>query len=405
MGELRVRDDRWPMVISGTGGLVGLLLVGELIVFAIRPGDAHSGFNSGVITCVPFIVGIVYGGYWLARSDLSPDRYGRVGRWWIAGTIATTVVVLFINASMETMTIPLFLSTVRWSAAVGGGIGLAMGVLQTRTNQRALEAEQARRRERQTERERDRLEEFAGIVSHDLRNPLNVADGHLDLLREDCDSPHIEDISSAHDRMQEIVDDTFTLARAGTDVGETAPVELAEVAEACWQTVERADAALRVEGSTTVEADEDRLRHLFENLFRNAVEHSSTSPQSQVPGDAVEHSSTSSQASPDDAVEHGSTSSQASPEDAVEHGGANPMVRLGVVDGGRGFYVEDDGPGIPESERECVFESGYSGSGDGTGFGLSIVETVVDAHGWEITATESRDGGARFEVTGIRSVA
>ena len=68
-----------------------------------------------------------------------------------------------------------------------------------------------------------------------------------------------------------------------------------------------------------------------------------------------------------------------------------------------GFYVADTGPGIPPSDREDVFEAGYSTSEDGTGFGLRIVGQIADAHGWEITVTESEngEGGARFEFTGV----
>jgi signal transduction histidine kinase len=74
-------------------------------------------------------------------------------------------------------------------------------------------------------------------------------------------------------------------------------------------------------------------------------------------------------------------------------------VTVGDLDGG--FYVEDDGPGVPEDDRESVFTAGYSTADDGTGFGLSIVKQVTDAHGWSIALTESGAGGARFEITGV----
>jgi signal transduction histidine kinase len=68
-----------------------------------------------------------------------------------------------------------------------------------------------------------------------------------------------------------------------------------------------------------------------------------------------------------------------------------------------GFYLEDDGPGIPEAECDAVFESGYSTAEDGTGFGLTIVEEIVEGHGWSIRLTEGTDGGVRFEITGIET--
>jgi len=69
-----------------------------------------------------------------------------------------------------------------------------------------------------------------------------------------------------------------------------------------------------------------------------------------------------------------------------------------------GFYVADDGPGIPPDERDRVFEPGHSTSEDGTGYGLWIVEEIVTAHGWTVDATESATGGARFEITGVEFV-
>jgi signal transduction histidine kinase len=163
------------------------------------------------------------------------------------------------------------------------------------------------------------------------------------------------------------------------------PVALPEVIQRGWDTVETADAALQVDVHATVPADESRLRQLLENLFRNAVEHGSTSPPSRAPEDAVEHGSTS-------------PASQAQ-QDPAEHDGSDVTVRVGPLDDG--FYVADDGPGIPSEDRERVFESGYSTSEDGTGFGLAIVREIADAHGWDVDVCESEAGGARFEVTAV----
>ena len=222
-------------------------------------------------------------------------------------------------------------------------------------------------RERELERQNERLEEFASVVSHDLRNPLNVAAGRLELLEDECDSGQIDAIRRAHDRMETLIDDLLALARDGET--ESEPVELGPFCENCWQNVETGTGTLRVETDRTVHADRGRLKQLFENLVRNAVEHGSTSPDSQTR------------------------------QDAIEHGGEDVTVVVGDLDDG--FYVEDDGPGIPPEDRDRVFDAGYSTAPDGTGFGLSIVRDVVEAHGWEIRLTEGDDGGARFEITGV----
>ncbi len=218
-----------------------------------------------------------------------------------------------------------------------------------------------RERERELERQNERLEEFANVVSHDLRNPLNVAMGRVELLRETGEPEHIDEIRDALERIHAIVEDVLTLAREGEAVEDPAEVSLATIATDAWSTVQHDGATLQVDDDPAVRADDARLQRLLENLFRNAI----------------------------------------------EHGGSDVSVRVGVFepDPGSssrlGMYVEDDGPGIPADEREAVFESGYTSVQDGTGFGLSIVQRIAEAHGWDVTVTEGRDGGARFEFTGV----
>lgn len=206
---------------------------------------------------------------------------------------------------------------------------------------------------RELEHQNERLDEFASIVSHDLRSPLTVATGHLELAQETHKSEHLDKASDALNRSQALIDDLLTLAREGEGATDIESVALADVAESCWETTGTKSAILDATATQVIQADRSQLRELFDNLFRNAV----------------------------------------------EHGGNNITVSVGAMDDG--FYVADTGTSIPESNREKIFEAGYSTNEDGTGFGLRIVEQIVDAHGWEVTVTESEEGGARFEVTGV----
>lgn len=351
-----ILSQRWPRAISGVGILLGVVLVGELFAISTHRLPPHEAFYTGVVTSAPFIVAFVYGGYWLERSHLRPDQYSRLGRWWVGGMIVTALVILSINGRMQAMSVGIFVATARWSGAIGGAIGFMIGVSQARAVRQAIEAEEARIHQRKIKQERDQLEQVASIVSHDLRNPLSVASGQLELLREEHSSPHIENISSAHDRMATIIEDTLTLAEAGQTVGDTAPVELASLATTCWETVESAGATISIHDTGHVLADRDRLKQLFENLFRNAIEH----------------------AGPDVCVTVGTT-----PE---------------------GFYVADNGPGIPSAKRARIFEAGYTTEENGTGFGLSIVQQIATGHNWEVRVTDADDGGARFEIAGVECV-
>ncbi|WP_435196981.1 PAS domain-containing protein [Natronomonas sp. EA1] len=238
------------------------------------------------------------------------------------------------------------------------------------------------------------LDALASVLSHDLRSPLTVATGYLDLARETGDLAHLDRVERAHDRMRELIGDLLRLARSGEEVGERVELDLATVAEDAWKNVETGDARL-VTASVTVNGDRNRLTQLFENLFRNSVEHSSTGCRTGS-DNSVEHSSTSprSQAH-EDAVEHSYTDRRTQSGDAFEHSehaGEALTVRVGPLDGG--FYVEDDGPGLPEAVREAVEDGRLD---ELSGLGLRIVTSIATGHGWRVTATEGRDGGARFE--------
>ncbi|GGC49189.1 PAS domain S-box protein [Haloferax sulfurifontis] len=253
------------------------------------------------------------------------------------------------------------------------GEDLFVAMIRDISEQKAREAELVEQNER--------LDRFTSVVSHDLRNPLQVAVGRLELLGDDCDSHHIDDIDRALDRMDDLISDLLVLARDGDDAMTVEPVALSDLARTCWQNVVTDGATLAVETDTVVDADRDQLQQLLENLFRNAVEHGSTGRRTES----------------DDAVEHGSTGNRTASGDATERGSADGGVTVTVGETDRGFFVEDDGVGIPPEDRDTVFEAGYTTSPQGTGFGLNIVSQVAATHGWEVTVSEGSEGGARFE--------
>ncbi|WP_439027130.1 PAS domain S-box protein [Haloarchaeobius sp. DT45] len=243
--------------------------------------------------------------------------------------------------------------------------------------------------ERQLERENARLEDFASIVSHDLRNPLDIISVTLELARQDENLDRLDAIERATARMNELIDDLLLLTRQGKVVGETSLVDVATVARQAWANVDTQNATLTVDPDLdTIAADEPRLLQVFENLFRNSIEHGlvpcpdtvETAPQGIGNGGRIDGSN-----QPEGGETQWATEGRLS-------------VRVGPLDAGQGFYVEDDGPGIPSNQRERVFDHGYTTSTEGTGFGLSIVRDIVEAHKWQIEATESESGGARFEV-------
>lgn len=170
------------------------------------------------------------------------------------------------------------------------------------TFQRELESSQ-----QALERQNERLEKFASVVSHDLRNPLNVATWRLELARTECDSEHLAAVEQAHDRMQSLIEDLLTIARKGGEVEAVEPVELGELVRESWATMETADATYEVESGCSILADRSQLKQLLENLLRNAVEHGSTSSCLHARENCVEPGSTDSRDATrlDGAIDHG----------------------------------------------------------------------------------------------------
>ncbi len=212
-------------------------------------------------------------------------------------------------------------------------------------------------REQQLRDQRERLDQFADILAHDIRNPLSVAQGYTELAQQDHGHPELDDIAQALSRIEELVENILVLSKGGEDIGTVEPVVVVESVTQAWETVETQDATLdTTDDLGIIEADDSRFRDLLANIFRNAV----------------------------------------------EHGGSDVSVHVGRMSETDGIYIVDDGSGLSSEAQTHLFEYGYSTQTGGTGYGLSIVNQIATAHGWKITAGNDVTGGARFEITGIK---
>ncbi|MBX0295093.1 PAS domain-containing sensor histidine kinase [Haloarcula nitratireducens] len=228
--------------------------------------------------------------------------------------------------------------------------------------ERARTLQELRERERQLEatvedleETNERLDGFASMLAHELRNPVAIGQMYRQQLPEAEAPQAVEHVGDAFDRIEEMIDVMLVLTGGQQASDDRTRVALESVSRDAWGEVNTPDASLEVSLDTAVHADETYLRHLFRNLFENAIEHG---------GDAV-------------------------------------TVTVGELP--TGFYVEDDGSGIPAEKREAVFEAGYTTASahGGTGLGLAFVEELVDLYDWECTVTESGAGGARFEFRNV----
>ena len=210
--------------------------------------------------------------------------------------------------------------------------------------------------EQELERQNERLDRFASMLAHELRNPLQVAQIYLDFVDVADDTETIDKIAAALDRISEIIEVLLMLAQGGGSVGNREAVGLTGIAADAWANTDTGRAEVKVMNTRIFRVNPVHLQHLLENLFRNAIEHS----DGQV------------------------------------------TVRVGALEDG--FYVEDTGPGIPEDEREKVTEAGYTTDEEGIGLGLTFVAQLAEAYEWQYTITDSDEGGARFEFRGVEIV-
>ncbi|MFP9192900.1 sensor histidine kinase [Natronosalvus vescus] len=330
---------------------LGASYVGLALLFAAFPtvDDLSSAAIVIVVlfTAFPGTV-LLYGGYRLTRADIHAALYERIAGW-VLGSIGLMALILFLSqlASEVAGLVPNLLILTALASLAGFGMGLYDAQARTR----AREAEQ---RSRELAYQNNRLEGFAGVLAHELRNPLAIARGYheqLDPRNEEAS----REVALAHDRIEEMIDILLIIVRGSATDADDEPIDLAVLADQAWNGIDDGTGSETLEVATNgaIRGDVVHVHHLLVNLFQNSVEHAQ----------------------------------------------ADVTVRIGDLEDG--FFVEDDGPGIPVERHDEVVEPGVTTSSRGTGLGLMLVTQLASLYDWEWTLTESRDGGTRFEFTGV----
>lgn len=185
-----------------------------------------------------------------------------------------------------------------------------------------------------------RLDEFSSIVSHDLRNPLNVAMGYLNLSKESMDREDLDKVENSLNRMKNIIDEL--LAVSGD--AENFQKEELKLSEALEEAIESGNRKINYEivDDLDLKASRTGLINIFDNMISNSINHNSEEVSIKV----------------------GSTEN--------------------------GFYYTDDGHLDPEIEE--IEQHGYSTSEKGRGLGISIVKRLAGANDWDIELRKSDEG-------------
>jgi|APHM01.1.fsa_nt_gi PAS domain S-box len=246
----------------------------------------------------------------------------------------------------------------------GDAYGFAIYTDITERNQREAELEAYKQ---ELEDSNEKLERFAYIASHDLQEPLRMISSYIELLEADLGDELTDEqrenmafVADGAARMHEMIDGLLTYSRVQTQADPFAVVQPNEILDEVTQdlkvTIEAADATITVDDLPAVTADRQQLGQLFQNLLKNAIEHS----------DGPVHISVT-------ATQH---------DDCTE------------------FRVADNGPGIPSHMKDDIFDIfDKSEDSDGTGIGLAVCREIVDRHGGDIAVGSTADDGTTFRIT------
>lgn len=209
----------------------------------------------------------------------------------------------------------------------------------------------------------EELETFAYAASHDLQEPLRMVASYLKLLREALSEDRdreveecLEHAEAGVERMRSMVDGLLAYSRVETRAEDRTHVDLEETVDGALANLtvamDASDTVVHYDPLPPVEGEPGQLTELFQNLVGNAIQHSD----------------------------------------------GDPRVHIGAErrDGTVEVHVTDDGPGIPEDERERVFslfQQGRRASNDaGSGMGLAICRRIVERHDGEIWIADEGEG-------------
>lgn len=206
---------------------------------------------------------------------------------------------------------------------------------------------------RELDRQNEQLDEFAEAITHELRNPLNVALGHLEMAPTDGADEDlqraVETAHEANERMIDIVDDLTTMTTYGKSVSERRDHALPDLVRRAWRSLDTGTARLDVVGTAVVTVDRGRFVEMCERTFAFCLDRDATT--------------------------------------------------VTVVTTDEGFRVQTDLAPIAPDVTERLFEYGQQAADDDR-LGLALVDTLAAAQGWTVRIDPEADD-LRFEFCSV----
>ncbi|WP_440769560.1 sensor histidine kinase [Natronorubrum sp. DTA28] len=393
-------------VVIGIGGLyVALGSVRALTQLPLERSIAS------VAIVFAFIAGsgavLVVGGYRLPDDEIHPRFYSTIAWWCLGGIGAILGMLALYHVQPDTgltepeRSIPILTA---FASVAGFGVGTYDARAKTATRKLQQQNRTLERVQTQLEESNERLEQFAYVASHDLKEPLRMVSSYLQLVdsryADELDEEGEEFLEYAVDgaeRMREMIDDLLEYSRVETRGEPFEPVDLEAVIRDVRKNLElrleETGADIAVEELPGIEGDETQLRQLFQNLIANAVEYSGEGPP-RVTVSAERRE-----------VPSASGLGSAERRSADRPTGLRPREdgAAAATDGSMWVIsVSDEGIGIEPDDQERIFRIFQRlhshEEHEGTGIGLALCERIAERHGGEIRVDSVPGEGATFSV-------
>lgn len=356
------KKNSWePTLILGLGGAVALIISIETIL-TVYSRPPSSEWLAGIAMTVPSIGVLLYGGYWLSSSQLSPKRYPRVLHWTLGSLVGFLLLNVPVMVTDPPGTLLILGSWIRWAAAIGAGVGLVVGIFEARAISRTVEAEQQALRAQEAEARKQLLTYLNNLLRHEVLNTANIIEGYADHLHAELvdDTDATEELAIIQRQARQltsVIEDVRMLLDESHGENVLERIDLTKVVETEVANLRDRYEDVVVETALPEVAVVDgdlMVRRVVGNLLVNAVEHNdSPTPRVTV---AIERT-------PD-------------------------SVRMEIA---------DNGPGIPTAELEGLFEL-QSQEGVSHGLGMGLVGVLVERYDATISVTETGPGGTTVTV-------
>lgn len=363
MVEIELKENLIPQAISGFGLFLILVILVEALYVLFISNPLGTVWIAGLATSLPFTLGIIYAGVWLKDSFVPASRYERVGLRGLAGLGIFSVINILIMLTMPPDSTLRVVSWGRWAVTLGAGVGLLVGVFETRSIERAVQAERERVRAKEAEAKEELLSYLNATLRHEVLNTASVIVGHANLALSEYDNRETVTDSvktiKAHTReMEAVIEDVRLLLQATSSETEIKTIDVTDLLTQEIDTLQETHGKLTIETSLPdhafVQANKP-LRRAFANILWNAVEHNDNeTPRIEVTVDEE-------------------------PENIT-------------------ICIEDNGPGISESELSTLFQQEIRHDAN-HGLGLTLTQTLINSYGGTLDVPETGPDGTAFKLT------